>query len=231
MAQARPALAFRWLLPIAQLLFCVVAVWPLRVVIVQEIRVSIHSYPPLKTAPPNPSENRQFPTVVIDPAFMQEFRAFEALERREWIPMMLNLPAGLVQLPFAIFNPGKQEWFPKGMDFKTWRVISWPLFGILFWWSAGRGIEALLAARRRLVHPQITWTETVVGAALCLFCAVAAVCLPLYGGVDEEFPVKLWILGSGIWAVLGGVMVAARVAQWRIRRRAQLTNAPEVSPA
>lgn len=229
MVQARPTLAFRWLLPIAQLVLCIVALWPLRVVIIQEIRGSIRAYRPLKAPPPNPPENQQFPIVVIDP---QELRtSFEALERREWMPMMLNLPAGLVQLPYAILNPAKQEWIPRGMEFKTWRVISWPLIGILFWWSAGRGIEALLAARRRLVHPRITWAETVTGAALCLFCAVAAVCLPLYGGVHKEFPVKLWIAGAGIWTVLGGVLVAARVTQWRIRKRAQLTKPPEVSPA
>jgi hypothetical protein len=41
----------------------------------------------------------------------------------------------------------------------------------------------------------------------------------------------LWIAASGIWTMLGGVMVAARVAQRRIRRRAQLAEAPEVYPA
>jgi hypothetical protein len=231
MVQACRTLAFRWLLPVTQLVLCIVALWPLRAVIIQEVRDSIHAYRPLKTPPPYPLENQQFPTLVFDLPNPRELRAFEALERRKWIPMLLNLPSGLAQLPYAILNPAKQEWMPRGMNFRTWSVISWPLVGIIFWWSAGRGIEALIAARRRLVHPRISWTETVAGAALCLFCAVASVCLPLYGGVDEEFPVKLWIAGSGIWTVLGGAMVAARVAQWRIRRRAQLTKAPEVSPA
>jgi hypothetical protein len=228
MIQERSPFAFRWLLPVMQLALCVVAIWPLRALFIREIKDSIRAYRPLKTPPPKPLESQQFSNWVIDP---QELRTFQSLERREWMPMMLNLPSGLVQVPYAILNPAKQEWVPRGMVFKTWRVISWPLIGILFWWSAGRGIEALLAAQRRLVHPRITWTETVVGAALCLFCAVAAVCLPLYWGTDSDFPYKFWIAGSGMWSVLGGAVVAARLAQLRIRRRERLTNASEVSPA
>jgi hypothetical protein len=34
------------------------------------------------------------------------------LERRKWLPIALNLPCGLVQLPYVILNPAKQEWIP-----------------------------------------------------------------------------------------------------------------------
>jgi hypothetical protein len=139
--------------------------------------------------------------------------------------MMLNLPSLLVQLPYVILNPAKEEWVPRGMDFKTWRVISWPLLGILFWWSAGRGVEALLASRQQLIRPRISRFESAAGAALFLFCAVAGVALPLCVGSDAEFPVRFWVAGSAIWAALGGVMVAARLAQWRIQRK---TVAPAV---
>jgi hypothetical protein len=37
------------------------------------------------------------------------------------------LPCGLVQLPYVILNPAKQEWIPRDIDLQTWRVISWPL--------------------------------------------------------------------------------------------------------
>lgn len=228
MIHARSTFAFRWLLPVMQLALCVVAIWPLHALFIYEIKNSIHAYRPSKTPPLKPPENPHFPNLVISP---QDIRTFQSLERREWIPMMLNLPSGLIQLPYAMLSSAKQEWVPRGMVFKTWRVISWPLIGIFFWWSVGRGIEALLAVQRHLVHPRITWTETVVGAALCLFCAVAAVCLPLYAGADAEFPFKLWIAGSSMWSVLGGTVVAARVAQFRIRRRRQLTNASGVFPA
>jgi len=125
----------------------------------------------------------------------------------------------LVQLPYVILNPTKQEWIPRGMNFRTWRAISWPLLGILFWWIAGRGMEALIAARRCLIRPRITWIETIAGATLCAFCAVAAVCMPLFSGRDENFPMKLFIAAFVMWSVLGGVVVAGRVVQWRLRKR------------
>jgi hypothetical protein len=131
--------------------------------------------------------------------------------------MSLNVPSGLVQLPYVTLNPDKQEWIPRELDFKTWRVISWPLIGILFWWSAGRAIEALLAARRDSLLPRLSLTETVGGAVLFVFCAVVVVCFPLYE--DENRLMGPWIAGFCIWAVLGGVMIVARVAQWRVRRR------------
>ena len=120
---------------------------------------------------------------------------------------------------------------PRDIDLQTWRVISWPLVGCLFWWVAGRGIEGLIAARRRLILPRITWIETIPSGALCLFCAVASVCLPMFSGHDGDFPMKLFVAGLGMWAVLGGAVVAARVAQWRIRKGESLTDGAATSPA
>jgi len=146
----------------------------------------------------------------------QELRALRALESHEWVPLMLNLPSGLVQWPYAILNPGSEEWRPRGINLRTWRAMSWPIIGILFWWCAGRGIEALIAGRRRLVHPRITWPETVIAIVLFLFCGITAVSLPLSGHHDRSFPLILWTLGSGIWALLAGLTIAARVLQWRL---------------
>jgi len=66
----------------------------------------------------------------------------------------------------VILNPSKEEWVPLGMDVITWRAISWPLLGILFWWSAGRGIEALIATRRGLVQPEISWVKAAIGGGV-----------------------------------------------------------------
>jgi len=237
MIQERHAVPFRWVLPISQIVLCAVALWPLRASLAEQVRHSMEAYRNVGTAPkpvetaPEPFENQQFPILIItNPLTPEEQNAVGMLEEREWAPMLLNLPLLLVQLPYVILNPAKQEWVPRGMDFKTWRVISWPLLGILFWWSAGRGMEALVASRRRLAKPRISWFETAVGAALFLFCGVASVALPLCTSHDEDFPMKLWVLGSAIWAVLGGVMVAARLAQWRIRKREPAT-AVGASPA
>lgn len=229
MVLERPTFAFRWLLPIVQLLLCVVVLWPLRTGLVRQVRDSIRAYRTKENPLPNFPENQQILVVPLSPhqqlMFEKEQATIEGLGTRQWIPQTLNLPCGLVQLPYVILNPAKQEWIPRGMDFKTWRVVSWPLVGVSFWWIAGRGIEGLIAARRRLIRPRITWIETITGAALCAFCAVAAVCMPLFSGRDEHFPMKLFVAAFGMWSVLGGAVVAARVAQWRLQRGASLKDA------
>jgi hypothetical protein len=197
------SLRFRWLLPITQLVICMVALWPVRSLLVLQVKLSNHAYPIF--LPPGPE-------------WENEVRAFERLEGRTWLPVALNLPCGLVQLPYVILNPTKREWIPRDMDLQTWRVISWPIAGCLFWWIAGRGLEGLAAARRRLIFPSISWIETITSAAISLFCAVATVCLPLFSGYDGTFPMKYFVAGFAMWAVLDGVVVVARVAQWRLRR-------------
>lgn len=230
MVQERPTLRFRWLLPIVQLVICAVVLWPLRNMLIWQGTRSIDAYRPQRNTEPKPpaAQNIQ---IVLNPDWEKELSAFDRLERRKWLPIALNLPCGLVQLPYVILNPAKQEWIPRDIDIQTWRVISWPLVGCLFWWVAGRGIDGLIAARRRLLLPRITWIETIPSGALCLFCAVASVCLPMFSGHDGDFPMKLFVAGLGMWAVLGGTVFAARVAQWRIRKGENLTDGAATSPA
>jgi hypothetical protein len=219
MVQQIRVFAFRWFLPTTQLLVCSIALWPLRPLLIEQVRDSIYAYRVRTNPPPRVLERQQQLVVPLSPHQKSNFETFERLERREWIPQTLNLPCMLVQLPYVMLNSAKQEWIPRGMNFRTWRAISWPLLGILFWWIAGRGIEALVAARRRLIRPRITWIETIAGAGLCAFCAVAAVCMPLFSRPDENSPMKLFVAAFVMWSVLGGVVVAGRVAQWRLRKR------------
>jgi hypothetical protein len=176
-----------------------VVLWPLHTILIQQVRLSIREYRHQQTPLPHLAEGQQFRIleVPLSPQEQLELETFQSLEKREWGPIMLNLPAGLVQLPYAILNPSKQEWMPRGMDFKTWRVISWTLIGILFWWSGGRGLEALLAARRHLVHPKIGWIETVVGAALFLFCTVIAIGIPIMRRRRQGLPNEILRRGCG----------------------------------
>ena len=218
MPKSQASFALRWLLPIVQLILCVTALWPWRVTLFHQIGRSLSAY---QTSNPSLPKAAQVDGagasvsahVYADP---QELRTQQALELHEWVPLMLNLPSGLVQLPYAILNPAKEDWRPRGINVRTWRVISWPIIGILFWWCAGRGIEALIAGRRHLVDPQITWPETVLAVVLFLFCGITAVSLPLSAQHDRSFPLLLWILGSGTWALLAGLTIAARVLQWRL---------------
>jgi hypothetical protein len=95
------------------------------------------------------------PAVVIPEHLTEDQKSeIKVFEIRKWIPQVLNIPVELIQIPCAILTPDKEEWVPSGLDLMTWRAISWPLVGILFWWSAGRGIDALLSARRDLIQPK-----------------------------------------------------------------------------
>ena len=72
---------------------------------------------------------------------------------------------------------------------------------------------------RRSLVPRLGWIETVVGLPVFLFCAVMAVAsLHITKASEDRFlHISLQLSLAG-WALLGGVMIAARVAQWRIRK-------------
>lgn len=219
MSKSQTSFALRWLLPIIQLILCVTALWPWRVMLVHQIGRALGAYEAPTLSSPAVAQGDVAAGATVS-AYMyadqQQLRTQQALESHEWVPLMLNLPSGLVQLPYAILNPTREDWRPQGVNLRTWRVISWPIIGILFWWCAGRGIEALIAARRRLVNPQITWPETVMAVVLFLFCGITAISLPLSGQHNKSLPLILWILGSATWAILAGLTIAARVLQWRL---------------
>jgi hypothetical protein len=134
--------AFRRILPVGQLLLCLVLLWPCR----SRIAWNAFGLRIPSDAPPSGI------TVNADGTFNLTFNP----EWERWAKTqdsildtvaMLNLPGGMVQLPYAIFGETHMEWRPGATDFKVWRVISWPLLCLPFWWMAGRGVEAFLAAR------------------------------------------------------------------------------------
>ena len=47
--------------------------------------------------------------------------------------------------------------------------------GMVFWWFAGRGIEALCAALQSMVRPRIGWVETLFAGILVVIGIVALV--------------------------------------------------------
>jgi len=188
--------------------------------IAQEFRDADRLYQIEKSPAPNINEIIE---AVAPKRTAQQQAAFNRLEDRESIISVLNLPCLLIQLPYVILRPSKEEWVPLGMDLSTWRAITWPLVAILFWWSVGRGFDALLAARRGWVQPKISSIETAAGAAMFLLCAVIALallCLQIGGRTRPDFLSKLLPWGFVLWALLGGAMVITRLQQWRISRRA-----------
>jgi hypothetical protein len=109
-----------------------------------------------------------------------------------------------------------------------WRAISWPVVGIVFWWIAGRSIEALAASRRRLLAPIIVWLEVLVASLVIAFSSALCVGFILDPSIREEFiyPWRLTAVAAGLWILLGAATISARVVQWRIRRQLRIEAKP-----
>ena len=138
----------------------------------------------------------------------------------------LNIPGGLMQLPIAILRADHTDWHPPGIDFFLWRAISWPVLATVFWWIAGRAVEALVALRHRQLKPRITVVETVVAFLTMSAGAVLIGGSLLFerGKIYTNFDSALLAIAGGLWAFLGGLSVVACFRQWRLRRT-QASNA------
>jgi hypothetical protein len=142
------------------------------------------------------------------------------LEQRESAAAALNLPAGLVQAPYAMLSSENREWRPRGvLYFQSWRAASWPIFCIPFRWLAGLSIEALSASRHDLVQPRIGWAGACIGVLVFVSGAGIAIGTIVDKSTHNDWKLIYSGVGGALWAVLGGLTIAARVVQWRIRRR------------
>src|SRR5215471_11657387 len=124
-------LPFRWILPAAQLLICAVALWPIRNLLVFRQPEDVGFQFDTGTPPSESPNTAGTPAIVLDDPVLIHFS--KIVDLREEIPVALNLPVALVAVPYAIVNPAKTDWVPKGMDVRTWRAISWPFAGLIFW--------------------------------------------------------------------------------------------------
>jgi len=235
---------FRWILPAIQIVLAIFCYWPGRHYIAWQIRASMAEYegkpsPPFEFSASRPQGAYIDRVGVVDADLLFKLSAFPFLGLdprtegwRYWAPLVLNLPAGALSVPYAAFSRDKTEWTPRGMSRWYWRPICWPTVGLLFWWLAGRGLEALLAAVRKEVKPVLG----AVGIASGVYCmligfvsALMYVCFP-EPGAGPEAPSRGLMLFSGIvWILLGATTVYAFLMQRRIgRRRAEpgLTAAP-----
>ena len=210
--------SLRWIFPLAQLFLCAVILWPMRPMLVGQIRASLREYGiSHDAAARNPVTPRLPP---FDPADPDVQRRIKTSEAREWAVAALNLPGGLPDMTYAVLSPAHSEWTPRGMFMWTWRDLSWPIIGIFFWWLAGRSLEGLLFSRHKILLPKIRWWEVVVSLPALAFGAIWAVGLCIDQSARTEFP--LWMLlavfGS-MWVVLGASTSLAYFVQWRLRKR------------
>lgn len=208
---------FRRLLPIAQLLLCAVLLFPYRALILFQL-FGIRGAGPL---PPSSITYNLDGSINLrtDDAFE---RWFQAKENAYDFATALNLPVVLVEVPHIILSADRSGWTPHNIDFKTWRAVTWPLLGLPLWWMAGRGLEALLAARRNLASPRIGWPATVISFLLMGAGLIVAIGFILSSTAadraDHEF--RIFSAAAGMWGVLGSFTVIAKLSQWRITKHA-----------
>jgi hypothetical protein len=233
MAYQHRSFPFRWVLPSFQLVVCLVLLWPIRGHLLLGVEESIYSYSrptPRGGVVPEPKGIY----IVVPPVSPETPRTDDAAKKvadiRTKAPLALNFPVLIAQLPYILVSPAKREWVPKGMPPDTWRALSWPFVGILFWWFLGRGVEALRTARRSVVHPRIGWIETAFAVILSGTGLVTLIGILTTTPDDRSDLQFMTLLAGGIlWGVLATATITARFLQWRVAKRtaaAQATSDP-----
>jgi hypothetical protein len=160
--------------------------------------------------------------VIVLPELTPERRreldaAEETAMRRMRVPVILNFPVAVAQVPYLLI--ARREWLPQGILIEAWRALSWPFAGLLFWWLAGRGIEALSASFRSILQPRISWIE-VTWATVLLVVGIVTLIGIVTSTPDDRRDKNFMALmyGGLLWEVLAGLTVTARFRQWRINK-------------
>lgn len=221
MSEKMKAFPFRWAFPTGQLLLCVILLWPLR----SELPAHLRPRPPAPVSRPAtvstvPASSDLKPgqrmIVVVGSTAPKEQRAEHTKEARLLIPGNLNFPAFFFD--FLISDLLADRSHTDDDDFRTyWRAVTWPLLAIVFWWMAGRAVEALIAARENLLTPRISPPEVTVAIVLLLFGGGLSLQFA-FGGEPGDLDSYLLAAGAGLWAIVGAIMLSARLAQWRVRK-------------
>ena len=211
------------MLPLAQFLLCAVVLWPERGFILFNVGQSVRAYVPAKSTDekPLPPELSDL-TLKLSP---EEERSADMAQKRLRLPLVLNFPVLAAQLPYLLLSPTKHEWMPRTMFPEIWRAISWPFAGLLFWWSFGRSVEALSAARASNVQPRVRIPE-IVFAALLLCIGVVTAFSAVTSTPDDRRDIQFVALLAGgiLWGIFAGVTILAGKLQHGILKRAGLNT-------
>lgn len=217
------SLPYRWILPIAQLVVCAIALWPVRGYLAMNLvavgGINRTSRPEPQTVvilpPDGPAPRLDSPA---DPSVQDAAKRLDLFTMHLQVPVVMNVPVLLVQLPYVIMSQGKRDWAPRGMMHDAWRAMALPFVGLIFWWSAGRGFEAFFMCFRNAIQPKISWVEAILAALMSLFGAAVVIGVLLSPPNDRK---DLLTFGAGfaLWSALSLPLVLAKVLQWRMKER------------
>jgi len=126
----------------------------------------------------------------------------------------LNLPGSVVQAPMAAFTKNHPGRIPRSLEIITRSAFGWSVLAMPFWWIAGRGLEALIATRRKLVAPRIHWSEASISYVFLFGGAtLASACLSTIASGRGQDGFLMLASCELLWASLGGITVLARKRQ------------------
>jgi drug/metabolite transporter (DMT)-like permease len=92
--------------------------------------------------------------------------------------------------------------------------------GCTVWWSVGRGIEALRSSRKAIISPRVTLPETIFSALLvCVGVVVLVGTITSTPDDRRDLQFIALLVGGVLW---GSFTIAARILQWKIRRKAKV---------
>ena len=229
---AKQFLRWTFLLPLTQLVICYAALWPTRNQVVFETGLALRAMRFARTdnTPQIDSEEPIFSVIVVPPSSEQEKRA-EARQKMAEIltrvPEVLNTPVMFAQMPYVVLNPKKKEWVPRGFMLETWRALTWPLAGLVFWWMAARGICAYAGTRRKVLEPRLSRIE--IGIAGILFCLGPVAVVGFITSTPDDRADHMFmslLAGTLLWGVLSVFSLIAGTRQWRMRRSSALVSNP-----
>lgn len=207
-----------FILPVAQLTVCAVLLFPSRQWLAVNIQAAVQHRDIFDVALDRAREQRTVISPITVPIDSTEAaRATHSTHTRFIAPAMLNFPAMVISLPYAMFSADHREWMPRGMDFEAWRSMTWPIVGLLFWWIAGRACDSLAALRHSIIAPRLRWLDLLIS----LISIIAGVlCLGLVIGFHEDPRIARALLAASgvLWLALGAATWIARIWQWRVRR-------------
>ena len=207
----------RWVLPVAQLLVCLVALWPARGHLLVDLILAKQFRAPAQQVAGQLSEPQR---VIVLPELTPERQrevdaVYEKALRRMRVPVVLNFPVAVAQVPYLLVR--RREWVPQGMLIESWRALIWPLAGIVFWWLTGRGIEALSASFQSTLHPRLHWVEVTWAGVLFVIGIVTFIGIVTSTPDDRRDKAFMALVYGGLlWGVLSGLTVTARFRQRRI---------------
>jgi len=139
--------------------------------------------------------------------------------------IFLNFPGVTFELPSIVFTSTGEMWIPERVERQLWPAVTWPVLALPFWWMAGRGLEALLSAKKRLIAPRLRWFETLVSFLLLAMGSTLVIGCLFFAGPDAgDSMIRIMGASGGVWSVLGSITVLAKYLQWKIRRSHSLAS-------